>query len=416
MNRMGGYTVVAAAVVLLVLLPQTHLAAAGRSDRRVPEIDVAELSFEQIVTVARGTTARIYMWGGSEAVNSWIDQYVIPEVGRRYGVTLERVPMDAAVFVNRLRAEKEAGRETGSMDLLWINGENFRNARQEELLWGPFASRLPNVSLVDPALAEMDSGFPVEGYSVPWGRAQFNFDIDTARIAAPPASFQELPEWVRRHPGRFTYPEPRDFTGSAFIRQAFIALSGGVAQFLPGYDQQLLDRNAPVLWEYLNEIAPYLWQQGESYPRDLAALDALFQRGEVDVTMSFTQTNAATRTAQGRYPPTVRSFVMQDGSISNTHALAIPWNGPNKAAALVVANFLISPEAQLSKNDPANWGDFTVLALSRLPEQIRQQFTALDMGAATVPLEELERHAVPEIPSEYWEELERRWEAEVRRR
>lgn len=403
------------AIAMMVLVPAVA-AAAGRQEVPPNPDRLASMDFRDIRGEARGTTVRMHMWGGSEAVNRWFDQWVVPEVAQRYQITLERVPMDAPVFLNRLRAEQQARRAPGSMDLLWINGENFRNARLEGLLWGPFASLLPNFSrYVDPRRAEQDSGFPVEGFAVPWGQAQFNFDVDFARVPDFPETTAELSRWVRENPGIFTYPEPRDFTGSAFIRQTFIALTGGAEQYMAGYDEELLNRNAPILWEFLRDIAPYLWYQGRSYPRDLAALDSLFQRGEVAVTMSFTQTNAATRIAQGRYPHTVQSRIFRDGSIANTHGLAIPFNAPNPGGALVVADFLLSPEAQLEKNRRENWGDFTVLAPGSLTAEFREAFATVDLGEATVPLEELARYAVADIPSEYWEELERRWEHEVLR-
>lgn len=379
--------------------------------------DLGARGFSEIESIARGTTVRFYMWGGSETINRWVDGYVAREMADRYDITLTRVPMDAAVFVNKLLTEKQADREIGTIDLVWINGENFRIAREADLLYGPFTGMLPNFrEYVDPATAATDAGVPVEGYEAPWGRAQFNFDVDTARAPEYPTSFAELASWVRDNPGRFTYPQPPDFTGSAFIRQVFYAVTGGHEQYLDGFDQELFDRNAPRLWAYLNEIEPYLWQEGRSYPRDLAALDTLFERGEVDITMSFTQTNAASRIAQGRYPDTVRSFVMTDGSLFNTHFVAVPFNAPNTAGALVLANFLLSPEAQLSKNRLENWGDFTVLDMERLPTDLRDAFASLDLGAATVPLETFSRHGVPEIPSEYWEALERGWDEEVRAR
>jgi putative spermidine/putrescine transport system substrate-binding protein len=377
--------------------------------------DLTTLAFEEIVERARGSEVRFYMWGGSETVNGWIDGFVTEEMERRYGIAVVRVPMDAAVFVNKLLTEKQAGRDRGTIDLLWINGENFRNAREADLLFGPFLELLPNFeAYVDPSTAESDAGFPVDGYEAPWGKAQFNFVVDTARAPDYPTSFAGLREWVRANPGRFTYPQPPDFTGSAFIRQAFLALTGGYEQYADGFDAELFARNVPLLWEYLNDIEPYLWQEGRSYPRDLAALDTLFERGEIDFAMSFTQTNAATRIANGRYPATVTSFLMTDGALANTHFVAIPFNAPNTPGSLVLANFLLSPEAQYSKNRLENWGDFTVLALDRLQPEERRRFEALDLGAATVPLSEFDRYSVSEIPAAYWEALERRWETEVR--
>lgn len=384
-------------------------------DESQPPADVLTMEYGHIESLARGTMVRFYMWGGSDTVNSWIDGYVSRQMRERFEIEVVRVPMDAEVFVNKLLTEKQAGLTEGTIDLLWINGENFRNAREADLLLGPFTQLLPNFArYVDPVSAATDAGFPVDGYEAPYGRAQFNFDYDTARVTNPPTTFEELSAWVKENPGRFTYPQPPDFTGSAFIRQAFYALTGGYEQYFDGFDRDLFERNAPVLWEYLNELEPYLWQQGRSYPRDLAALDALFERGELDFTMSFTQTNAATRIAQGRYPDTVRSFVVSDGSLFNTHFLAIPFNAPHPAAAVVLVNFLLSPEAQYSKNRLENWGDFTVLAVDRLPEEYRDAFAVLDLGEATVSPEEFARYGVPEIPSEYWEVLEEGWDREVR--
>jgi len=380
------------------------------------ETDVLAFGYEQIEQSAQGSTVSFYMWGGSPQINGWVDSVVGGYLQDRYDITLERVPMDASVFVNRLLSEKEADRRSGVMDILWINGENFKNAREGDILFGPFTQVLPNFEdYVDPATALSDSGYPIDGYEAPYGRAQFVMEYDSAQIAEPLADFAALAQWVRNNPGRFTYPQPPDFTGSAFIRQAFYALTGGHEQYVDGFDQALFDANAPALWEYLNDIEPYLWREGESYPADLATLDGLFERGEVSFNMTFTQTGAANKISQGRYPETVRTFVFEGVSLANTHYLAIPFNAPNKEGALVAINSILSPEIQLSKNDPANWGDFTVLDVQNLDEVTRQQFASLDLGAATLPLDVLSANAVPEIPSQYWEALEQGWEENVLR-
>jgi putative spermidine/putrescine transport system substrate-binding protein len=372
-------------------------------------------SFEKLVKEARGTEVTWFMWGGSPVINSWVDTYVASEVKDRYGITLKRVSADAAIFINKLLTEKQAGRTTGTMDLLWINGENFKNARENDLLQGPVTDILPSFSFVDPESVAYDFGYPVQGYEVPYGRAQFVFEYDMEALPNPPRSFAELKQWVRDNPGRFTYPRPPDFTGSAFIRQAFYALTGGHQQYMAGFDEELYLRNAPKLWDYLNDIKPYLWQEGKTYPKDIAALDTLFERGEVALNMSYHQANAQSKITQGRYRPSVRTFVMEDGSLYNTHFTAVPFNAPNRAGALVVANFLLSPEAQLHKNMPKNWGDFTVLDLGRLDAGMAQQFKDLDLGEATLSPTALAAAAVPEIASEYLELLERDWEKQVLR-
>ncbi len=376
----------------------------------------AQESFEELVNQAKGTTVKWFMWGGSPTINSWVDTYVAKEVKKLYDIDLQRVPADAAIFVNKLLTEKQTGRKKGTMDLLWINGENFKNAMENKLLYGPITQMLPNFSYVDPTTVAFDFGYPVQGYEVPYGRAQFVFEYDSAVLPDPPMSLDDLKAWVKKNPGKFTYPSPPDFTGSAFIRQVFYGLTGGHEQYMQGVDENLFNKNAPKLWVYLNEIKPFLWQNGRTYPKDIAALDTLFERGEVLLNMSYHQANAQSRILQGRYKKSVRTFVMKNGSIFNTHFTAVPYNAPNRAGGLVVANFLLSPEAQYHKNNPKNWGDFTALDLNRLDDAEQNRFQALNLGEATLSLSELAESAVPEIPSGYLELLERDWVNQVLRK
>ena len=368
-------------------------------------------SFDEVLKKAENTSVRFVMWGGSSSINKWVDTYVAGEVKKRYNITLVRVPADASVFVNKLLSEKKSGSVKGSMDLLWINGENFKNAKEKGLLWGPVADKLPNcVEFVDSATVQSDFGFPVNGFEVPYGRAQFVFEYDSAKVTDVPDSYVKLQEWVKKNPGKFTYPQPPDFTGSAFIRQVFYASTGGHKQYAGAFNKTVFDKNKTAWIKYLSDISPYLWNKGKNYPKDIAALDTLFERGEVFINMSYHQADAQNRVLAGRYPVTVKTFVMKEGSIYNTHFTAIPFNSGNKEGAMVVANFLLSPEAQLSKNDPANWGDFTVLDLKKLSEENRKKFAALDLGRPTLPLDVLEKYAVPEVTSEYVEALEKEWE------
>ncbi|MFW5838171.1 MAG: ABC transporter substrate-binding protein, partial [Desulfovibrionaceae bacterium] len=191
---------------------------------------------------------------------------------------------------------------------------------------------------------------------------------------------------------------------------------GGHEQYMNGFDQALYDKNAPRLWAWLNGIKPYLWRQGRTYPRDAAMQDTLFARGEAGMSMSYHPIHAQMKIQEGVYPESVRTFVLEGNSIYNTHYTAIPANSPNKAAALVAADFLLSPLAQLKKFEPVNWGDYPVLDMSRLSGAWRAKFQAVDLGPATLPPGVLSRAAVPEIPSAWLEALEDGWEKNVRRR
>jgi putative thiamine transport system substrate-binding protein len=76
---------------------------------------------------------------------------------------------------------------------------------------------------------------------------------------------------------------------------------------------------------------------------------------------------------------------MKDGSLSNVHFVTIPVNAKHKAGAKVVANFLMSIEAQAKKQQPSNWGDRTVLDLSLLAPDKQLMFSSPRQHRSALP-------------------------------
>jgi putative thiamine transport system substrate-binding protein len=155
-------------------------------------------------------------------------------------------------------------------------------------------------------------------------------------------------------------------------------------------------------------VRPHLWRGGATYPASGQALHQLLDDGEVDFSMAFNPAEASGLIREGRLPATVRSFVFKGGSIANTHFVAIPFNAAHKEGAMVVADFLLSPEAQARKQDIAYWGDPTVLDLSALDPADRARFAGLELGPATLPPDAL-GPSLPEPHPTWMELLERRW-------
>lgn len=371
--------------------------------------------FPELEEAARGTTVNFFMWGGDEEINAYVDDYVAPRVEEEHGVTLRRTPLpDTADAVNKLLNEKSAGKEEGTIDLLWINGENFATGADADLWFGPWAEELPNARYVDwesPSI-KRDFGYPVEGREAPWGKAQFVMIHDSARVEDPPRTMDELLAWSRENPGRFTYPAPPDFTGNAFVEQVFYDVTGQVEPYQEPFDQEVFDEHAPKLYEFLDDLEPHLWRGGETYPESSTALEALYQNGEVYMSMSYNPQLAQRQINKGLYPESTRTYLLEDGTLNNTHYVAIPFNAPSKAGAQVVANFLQSPEAQLEKQDPEGWGDLTVLEVDRLPEELQEEFAELS-GEATLSTEVLQENGLPEARTDWLLALEEGWQEEV---
>lgn len=369
--------------------------------------------WDAIVEMARGGDVNWFLWGGADNINRYVSEYVGGILMDEYGITLNRVGLtDTVEAVNIVLGEREAGvMDAGSVDMIWINGENFRTMKQGDLAWCGYTDDLPNISLVNwdnPAIAN-DFGVPVEGCEVPWSRAQFAFAYDTARTENPPRSIPELIAWVEANPGLFTYPAPPDFNGAAFVRHVFYYAAGGAENLLGPFDQAKFDEVAPRAWEILNAMEPNLWREGQTYPTSITQLNELFANSEVDLTFNYEPSQFGLAVQSGQYPDTVMSYGLTDGTIGNTNYTIIPFNSPNKAAAMVLQNVLLSAEAQLEKALPEVWGTSPGIEMDRTDAEIQAAFAAIERHPSVVSDAELAENALPELQSEWISAIEQGW-------
>ena len=107
-------------------------------------------TWQKTVDKSQGQTVYWNAWGGDSRINSYINWAGV-EVKKNYGVNVKHVKLlDTSEAVSRVLAEKAAGRSSaGSIDLIWINGENFAAMKKNKLLFGPWTSHLPNYNLVN---------------------------------------------------------------------------------------------------------------------------------------------------------------------------------------------------------------------------------------------------------------------------
>lgn len=358
---------------------------------------------------ARGQTVYFNAWAGSPIINTYL-QWAGAEVQKRYGVTLEHVKItDTAEVVKRVRNEKAAGKlSAGSVDMIWINGENFATMKREKLLFGPFAESLPNFAYVDVVgkpTTRLDFSEPVEGLEAPWGMAQLTFFADTQRVPKPPRSLNELLAFAKANPGRLSYPRPPDFHGTTFIKQALLDTNTDRAPLYQAVTPQALAQAGAPLWAFLDALHPHLWRAGKQFPQNAAAVRQMMADGELLLALTFNPNEAANEIAANRLPASVSSYQFKSGTIGNTHFMAIPFNAPAKEGAQVAINFLLSPEAQARKADIAQWGDPTVLAMDKLPAAERARFTARPMPGQV----EHVMSVLPEPHGSWVDALEREW-------
>ena len=381
----------------------------NESIKRLKEYD----HFSDVLEDGKDKSVTIFMWGGNESINQYMDGYVADNLKDLYGISLKRVPMNAPEYLTKLINEKKNGISIGTGDLLWINAENFLTAKSAELLDGPFYHLLDNQNKYYDSNAldlSFDSGIPIDGYEAIWGKAQLVLTYDSGLVKNPPKSYAALLEWAKENPGKFTFPKiPDDFVGTAFLRNSFYELTGQKEIFLEAMPKEKFNELSKTVVDYFLELKPYMWQEGNNFPSSQAQLDEMFKSGELYMTMGFEIGKTAGLISSGVYADTLKTYVFDTGSIGNSHYLAIPYNAKEPAGALLVIDFLQSPEAQYEKMKSEVWGDMPALDINKIPEDIQKDIGIIEKKEGSLSLNYLYEKRLPEMNAQLIEWIKIMW-------
>ncbi|AXB31168.1 ABC transporter substrate-binding protein [Vibrio campbellii] len=338
--------------------------------------------WQKIEQQADGQTVYFHAWGGSQEINRYL-HWARKELKSRYNVTLNHVKVtDISETTTRLIAEKAAGKNSGgSVDMVWINGENFKSMKDNQLLFGPFVEGLPNWQYVDKTLpVDVDFSEPTNGLEAPWGVGQLVFIHDEETLNNPPRSYAEMLSYAKAFPNRLTYPRPPEFHGTSFIKSLLIELSHNDPVLQKPVTEESFKAVTQPLWAYLDEFHKVAWRGGKQFPGGTAESIQLLDDGQIDLAVTFNPNAVFSAQSSGNLAESTKAYAMDAGALSNIHFLAIPWNANANAGAQVVINFLLSPEAQSRKGDINTWGDPSVLSSQYLKGTAKntQQFKSIE--------------------------------------
>ena len=379
--------------------------------------------WQQVQKSGENQDVYFHAWGGDPQINAYI-QWAAQALDDAYNINLVHVRLsDTSEAVSRVLAEKSANNDTqGSVDLIWINGANFASMSENSLLLKDWANNLPHFVLTDPKnnpSVTYDFGIPTKGMESPWGQASLTFYYDSLAIKQPPTTLFELASWTQQNPGRFSYPKPPDFLGMSFLKYALIMLheqndAQAGTNIQAQLNQPVSDTNKDIvlepLWDFLDELHPSLWREGQQFLQSGAQMRRLVD--DTELSLAFTFSGPEVPAAVQRYdlPLSIRSYAMRDGSLSNTHFVAIPYNARHTEAAQLVANFLLSPEAQAYKQDPNVWGDKSVLVSSTLTAEQQALFKTSQPHPSALSFDAIKRTVSEPHPS-WVEAIMQGWQA-----
>jgi putative thiamine transport system substrate-binding protein len=259
-----------------------------------------------------------------------------------------------------------------------------------------------------------DFTVPTDGQESPWGMAKLVFMHDGARSPSRRARLTRFPSMPAENPGRFTYPQPPNFHGSTFLKQILATT--------------IDDPDNPHAVRSTNRFRGAGADRAALSPISTRCIRASgararpFRRTQPTCASCWRTANSTSPlpsirpTPQARLPTancrdTVRTFVLDGGTIGNTHFVAIPFNSLRQGRRAWSSPISCCRRmAQSRKQDPVIWGDPTVLNVAALPANEKALFDTLDLGPATLTPEEL-GPVLPEPHPSWVSALEEAWTA-----
>ena len=395
------------AVALMASIPSLVISAPSNA---VGTILYTNSEWKQILKEAKGQTVNWYMWGGGAKINTYVNEYLAAEA-KKLGITLNQVKLNGTPeAVNKVLGEKQAGNTTnGAVDMIWINGENFATGVQAKIWFCDWATKLPNAKFVNwnSAAVNSDFGLPVNGCEAPWATASSGLVYDSKVInKAAAGSLENFIAWVKANPGQFTYPAPPDFNGSMTVRRLFYYANGGYSTFLGAFDQAKFDAGMAKTATFLNELKPYLWRKGATYPATIGDLEKLYANGEISAYFNYGALSSWTNVASGLFPKTTRVGTFKEGMIGNISYLTIPFNSPNKAGAQVIANIVDSPAAQMKMQKDGIIGSPVI---NMNATTLSAEYRSLPVHPSSTSPAALAKNANPELTSTWLKAIDAGW-------
>lgn len=385
----------------------------GCKTDKIPDKTADLSNWSAVEAQGQNQSISMMMWKGDPKINAYMSDFIVPKVKDKYGIDLEITNGQGNIIVQSLMTELQAKKSESEIDLIWINGETFYQLRQIDALYGPWTSVLPNAEFIDfdnPFIGK-DFQQNIEGYEMPWGNVQMTWIYDKSKLENPPQTKVELLEFVKQNPGKFTFDN--HFTGLTFLKSLLISFADNPEELYGEFDEALYQKYASKLWEYINTLKPYLWQNGEAFPENVAQMHQLFAAGEIWFSMSNNDSEVDNKINEGLFPKTARAYVPDFGSIQNSHYLGVPKLSAHKASAMLVANLMISAEAQAHKSKPSVWGDGIVLNIDKLPDHKKQYFDDIEKRQFAPTREELNKNALMELNPKYMMRLAEDFRTEI---
>lgn len=299
---------------------------------------------------ASGGKSKVTLWAtGSDNVRAIFetltnDFNTNSEYADKYEVELQFMlsGTGAQTLADMVAAAAKANQTDTDYDIIDMSGDDLSKIVSQ--IGEESFVKLDDTKIPNAASVEAQSTVATD-YVQPYRGTTVILAYDSEAVPTPPATMDELVEWMKANPGRFAYNTPgTGGAGDSFVRTA-------VYNFLPEEAITSDDPKWMEQWdegfEFLASIHPYMYKSGGSivYPNKNQGTLDLLNQGEIDMCINWADMVLSQR-AQGAIKDTIKITQIEPALTGSLQTLAIPTFGSNEDGAYAFMDYMLSPEAQ----------------------------------------------------------------------
>ena len=240
----------------------------------------------------------------------------------------------------KLSAQQKAGTAAWDVDVAVVHQRGAATMVNEKLLM-PYRNDIAAGKLVSRDTAKNALGANVDGYVLPMFHSQIAFAYNPDLVKAPPKSYAELAEWVKKNPKQFGYNGVKGgMSGVGFV-MGWVSANSGLGDKLEkgpyaAGDKATIEKSLAGLKDFNQNVV--------MTPGNAGTLDML-NRGEIAmgpvwVDMFYTWQ------ADGKMSPKIKLALPQPGLPGQPMYYVIPAKAANAALAKKFIDLAESPEVQ----------------------------------------------------------------------
>jgi putative spermidine/putrescine transport system substrate-binding protein len=247
---------------------------------------------------------------------------------------------------DRLAAAYKAGEKNTGFDLLALDDmmiAAIAGQTGEDIFVPIDAGKIPNYKnlLFKPIIGE--------GIFVPYRGTAVYLAYNSDIVPSPPTTDLELYQWIRDHPGRFSYNIP--LTGGSGLSFAVTAIYNRLppeAAMSTGIEWR---DNYKAVWDegiaLLQELHPYLYKTAGKvqYPNKNAGTLTLLANREIDMCPAYVNM-VLEQKSMGVLPENIKIVQISPAFSGALAGFCMPSIGGDRESAYTVMNYFLGPEAQ----------------------------------------------------------------------